>query len=182
MRREVIFASLGAMLLSAACGGDDGGETGPVKIALLAPETGALEFVGLSFHDVANVAVENINDNGGVDGRALELTTADTETDPATAAARLQELIDSGVVAVVGPATSGEVTSAFPVAASNEVPIISPSSTAPSLSGTDAIASQQNSYRSPILGDGRVGYSATRSARPTGRTFLIRSGRFPSMP
>lgn len=116
------------------CGGDDG-PSGPVQIGLLAPETGALEQVGLSFERVANAAVLSINEKGGIDGRQIELIVSDTETVADTAGAKLQELIEkNGVIAVVGPATSGEVTNAWPVARDNKTPIISPSSTAPGLS------------------------------------------------
>jgi branched-chain amino acid transport system substrate-binding protein len=137
MRKIGILAFFTASAMAFGCGSDGGGETGPVKIALLAPQSGALEFVGNSFNDVAIVAVENINSQGGINGRDLELTVADTETDAAVAPVKLEELIASGVIAVVGPATSGEVEMSYPVAAASAVPIISPSSTAPSLSGTD---------------------------------------------
>jgi len=124
------------MVLASAvwgCGGDDGPK-GPVKIGLLAPKTGALEEVGKSFERVANAAVDSINSKGGIDGRTIELVVSDTQTDATMAGAKLQGLIDLGAVAVVGPATSGEVTNAFPVARDNKTPIISPSSTAPGLS------------------------------------------------
>ena len=116
-----------------ACGGDVG-PTGPVKVGLLAPKSGALEQVGLSFERVANVAVGSINEKGGVDGRQFELLVEDTQTVADTAGVKLQGLIDQGVIAVIGPATSGEVTNAYPVARDRMVPIISPSSTAPALS------------------------------------------------
>ncbi len=121
------------MCLAIGCGGDDG-PSGPVKVGLLAPKTGALMEVGESFERVAIVAVANINAKGGINGRDLELVVEDTETTADTAGAKLQGLIDQGVVAVVGPATSGEVTNAWPVARDARVPIISPSSTAPALS------------------------------------------------
>src|SRR5688572_29153109 len=104
------------------CGGDDG-PSGPIKVGLLAPKTGALMQVGESFERVAIVAVASINDKGGVDGRDLELLVSDTETTATTAGAKLQAMIDEGVVAVVGPATSGEVDNAWPVARDNRVPI-----------------------------------------------------------
>jgi branched-chain amino acid transport system substrate-binding protein len=132
MRR---LATVAVLIAVAACGGDEG-EKGPVRIGLLAPKTGALMQVGESFDRVAQVAVDSINSKGGVDGRPLELIVEDTETTADTAGAKLKGLIDMGVVAVVGPATSGEVTNAYPVARDNQVPIISPSSTAPSLSRT----------------------------------------------
>ena len=90
------------------CGGDDG-PSGPIKVGLLAPKTGALMQVGESFDRVAQVAVASINDKGGVNGRDLELGVEDTETVATTAGEKLQGLIDQGVIAVVGPATSGEV-------------------------------------------------------------------------
>lgn len=123
-----------ALALVAGCGGDEG-PTGPVKIGLLAPESGALEQVGKSFHRVATVAVDSINSKGGINGRQIELVVSDTATDADHAGEKLQGLIDmDSVIAVVGPATSGEVTNAWPVARDNRVPIISPSSTAPNLS------------------------------------------------
>lgn len=126
-----------ALALIAGCGGDDG-NTGPVKIGLLTPKTGALQSVGESFERVGTVAVESINAKGGIDGRQIELIVYDTATDATTAGAKLQKMIDDeGVIAVVGPATSGEVDNAWPVAASNKTPIISPSSTAPFLSRTN---------------------------------------------
>ncbi len=128
MRSIAILATL-----LAACTGDPK-PSGPVKVGLLAPKTGALREVGESFERVARVAVDSINQKGGVDGRQLELIVEDTETVAATAGAKLQGLIDMGVVAVVGPATSGETENAYPVARDNKVPIISPSATAPSLS------------------------------------------------
>lgn len=133
MRLSSFLGVCVATVTAAGCGGDDG-PTGTVKIGLLAPESGALEFVGKSFHRVADTAVTNINALGGIDGRDLELVFEDTQTIADTAGAKLQFLIDQGVVAVVGPATSGEVTNAWSVARDNKVPIISPSSTSPDLS------------------------------------------------
>lgn len=122
-----------ALAVLSACGGDDG-PTGPVLVGLLAPKTGALQNFGMSFERVANLAVESINAKGGIGGRPIELLIEDTETNADTAGAKLQGLIDRGVIAVVGPATSGEVTNAWPVARDNKLPIISPSSTSPDLS------------------------------------------------
>jgi ABC-type branched-subunit amino acid transport system substrate-binding protein len=127
-----------ALALIAGCGGDDG-NTGPVKIGLLTPKTGELQSVGESFERVGNVAVDSINAKGGIDGRPIELLVVDTKTDADTVADKLQDLIDQGAIAVVGPATSGEVNNAYPVARDMKTPIISPSSTAPFLSRTSVI-------------------------------------------
>jgi branched-chain amino acid transport system substrate-binding protein len=130
---------------TAGCGGDDG-PSGPIKVGLLAPKTGALMVVGESFERVAQVAVDSINGKGGVLGRKLELIVEDTQTIANTAGEKLQGLIDMGVIAVVGPATSGEVENAYPVARDNRVPIISPSSTAPFLSRPAPLGPDDQGY------------------------------------
>jgi len=135
MRSLAKVAGVVGLMVAIGCGGDDG-PSGPIKVGLLAPKTGALMQVGESFERVALVAKDSINAKGGVDGRDLELIVSDTETTATTAGAKLQALIDQGVIAVVGPATSGEVENAYPFARDNRVPIISPSSTAPFLSRT----------------------------------------------
>lgn len=140
MRRCTLTVAALSCALFTACGDDGGSSSGPVRVAMLSPSSGPLAGVGASFDRVARVAVANINDLGGIDGRDLELIITDTTADPATAAAELARLItEEGIVAAVGPATSGEVDMSYEIAAENRVPIISPSSTAPFLSETDVL-------------------------------------------
>uniref|UniRef100_A0AAU2VF33 ABC transporter substrate-binding protein n=1 Tax=Streptomyces sp. NBC_00003 TaxID=2903608 RepID=A0AAU2VF33_9ACTN len=48
------------------------------------------------------LAVREVNDAGGIDGRPLELVVRDTAADPERAAAAMDELADLGVAAVAG--------------------------------------------------------------------------------
>lgn len=140
MRRCTLAVGVLSCALVAACGDDGGSSSGPVRVAMMSPSSGPLAGVGASFDRVAGVAEASINDLGGIDGRDLEIIIVDTMADPAVAAAELERLItEEGIVAAVGPATSGEVDMAWPIAAENRVPIISPSSTAPFLSETDIL-------------------------------------------
>jgi ABC-type branched-subunit amino acid transport system substrate-binding protein len=128
MRRLLSIA-----LLVAACGGEDETTKEPVTIALIAPKSGALGFVGLSFERVAQTAKDKINAEGGINGRQLELIVLDDQTDAPTSKIRFDDAVAQGAVAVVGPATSGAVNECVDPALSNKVPLISPSSTAPSI-------------------------------------------------
>jgi ABC-type branched-subunit amino acid transport system substrate-binding protein len=127
-------ASFLVVAILAGCGGTDDPPGEPVRVAMLAPATGPLQGVGESFLRVARAAVKSINDLGGIDGRELVLIEEDTMANPDLARETLAALIDDGIVAAVGPATSGEVAEAYATAEMGEVPIISPSSTAPFLS------------------------------------------------
>jgi ABC-type branched-subunit amino acid transport system substrate-binding protein len=131
------FALIASLVgATGACGGEDDKED--ITIALVSPTTGALEAVGLSFQRVAEAAVGEINDRGGVDGHMLVLETYDSETNKDRAREVLQSAIDlDGVVGAVGPATSDAVGECAMVAKTEMVPIVSPSSTAPSLAMAD---------------------------------------------
>ncbi|MGO4779411.1 ABC transporter substrate-binding protein, partial [Lysobacter sp. 2RAB21] len=48
------------------------------------------------------LAVRDVNDNGGIVGRPLELIVRDTAADPQQAAAAVDELADLGVAALAG--------------------------------------------------------------------------------
>ena len=100
---------------------------------MLAPKTGVLQTIGKSFERVAIAAVANINAAGGIYGRELQLVVEDTQSNTG-GGVNLRALVTQGAVAVVGPATTAEVSSATPIAKFSKIPIISPSSTAPYLS------------------------------------------------
>lgn len=107
----------------------------PLKIGTLFPITGDLSDFGPAFWNAAELAVNQINEAGGVNGQPVELLRGDTATSPQQAVTEATRLIDiEGVSALVGPAGSGE---ALPVAESVAgpagVPVISPSATSPAL-------------------------------------------------
>lgn len=122
------------MLLSISLGGAQAQDE-PLKIGTLFPFTGDLSDFGPAFWNSAELAVNQINEGGGVNGQPVELLRGDTATSPQQAVTEAARLIDiEGVSAIVGPAGSGE---ALPVAESVAgpagVPVISPSATSPAL-------------------------------------------------
>ena len=53
----------------------------PIRLGLIADETGPLSFVGLANANVARMVVGDINAKGGLLGRPLELHVEDGATD-----------------------------------------------------------------------------------------------------
>jgi ABC-type branched-subunit amino acid transport system substrate-binding protein len=92
MKKQVLTAavalSLGVAL--AACGnassnsGDESAPDSTIKVALIPPTSGALAQFGTDAVKGWQIAVDQANANGGVDGHQVELITKATDADPAT--------------------------------------------------------------------------------------------------
>jgi ABC-type branched-subunit amino acid transport system substrate-binding protein len=74
----------------------------PIKIGILADQTGPLSFVGLANANVANMVVADINARGGLLGRRVELLLEDSATSDEVAAAKAATLVDRGVDVIMG--------------------------------------------------------------------------------
>jgi branched-chain amino acid transport system substrate-binding protein len=73
------------------------------------------------------LAVKEINDAGGIDGRPLELITRDTQSDPTKAVNGAAELTHGQKVSVVfGPVNSGESLAVVPILARANTPQVHP--------------------------------------------------------
>ncbi|HET6183654.1 MAG TPA: ABC transporter substrate-binding protein [Acetobacteraceae bacterium] len=88
----------------------------PLRIGALCPLTGAGGQYGPSMVKVIQATVRQINDGGGIDGRAIALTVADTQTNPDATVAGAHKLIDvDRVAAIAGTWASADTTAAAPL-------------------------------------------------------------------
>jgi ABC-type branched-subunit amino acid transport system substrate-binding protein len=75
----------------------------PIKIGLIADQTGPLSFVGTANTNVAEMVVADINRTGGLFGRRIELIVEDSATDDEVAAQRAAKLVrEDGVDVLFG--------------------------------------------------------------------------------
>lgn len=101
-----------------------------VKVGLNYEMTGAVASFGQNTVDGINMAFEEINAAGGVNGVNLVGITVDNKSDSSEATSVATRLMtQEGVVACLGPVTSGNYMATIPVATDNKIPIISGSST-----------------------------------------------------
>ncbi|MFJ4065801.1 ABC transporter substrate-binding protein [Pseudomonas sp. NPDC089996] len=77
---------------------DPGVEEGVLRLGTLLPASGPLADAGHVVRAVLEDGLEQINQQGGIHGRRLELVVADTGTDSATAEQALQRLLDQDQV------------------------------------------------------------------------------------
>ncbi|MFO7171764.1 MAG: ABC transporter substrate-binding protein [Bacillota bacterium] len=107
-------------------GGTSGGNSGaePIKIGFFAPITGAAAADGTSAQRAAELAVEEINAAGGIDGREVRLIAHDDRLDPKEAVNIANKLIGEKVVAVVSGSYSGPTRAVAPVLQQARIPMI----------------------------------------------------------
>src|SRR3954468_9427034 len=73
----------------------------PIKVGIIADQTGPLSFVGLANANVARMVVDDINAKGGLLGRRVDLYLEDSGTNDAMAAAAATTLVERHHVDVI---------------------------------------------------------------------------------
>lgn len=80
-----------------------------IKIGAIFAVTGPASFLGAPESKTAKMLVEEINDQGGIAGKQLELIIKDSGASPEKAISFAKQLIEEeNVFAIIGPSTSGE--------------------------------------------------------------------------
>jgi branched-chain amino acid transport system substrate-binding protein len=137
---HVVAALAGTALILTGCGRsakDVAGEGSTIKVGEFASLTGKEAAFGQSSHKGTLLAIEEINAAGGVLGKQLELIYEDNRSTPGESATIAKKLITRDkVVAILGEVASGRSLEAGPIAQSNKIPMISPSSTNPKVTET----------------------------------------------
>ena len=107
--------------------------------------TGQVGSYGSSINDGAKLAIAEINEAGGINGKKIRYEVIDNRSENAEAVAAMTKLItEHKAVAVVAPATSGNATAIAELAAKNKVPIVTGSGTAETV--TVALDGKVNEY------------------------------------
>lgn len=94
--------------------------------------TGSDATFGLSSNKGVRMALDEVNEAGGVKGKKIKLITADDQGKNEEAASAITRLItQNNVIAVIGGVASGRSKAAAPIAQTHKIPFVSPSSTSP---------------------------------------------------
>lgn len=101
-----------------------------VKIGTIQPLTGAIAVYGKTVSQAVNLAVEEANAAGGINGKKIELITEDDSFKPDNTVAAFKKLVTKDkVLAVVGALTSNCTLAITNLAQGAKVPLITPTST-----------------------------------------------------
>jgi len=118
----------------------------PIKIGVAMVLTGLNSEIGVSGRNAVQLAVDEMNAEGGARGRKIELIIRDDGSDSERALAVDEELRAKGAVAIIGHMISASGALAVKAATGMEFPIISPT-----ISSSDYVGKDDYLFR--VLGD-----------------------------
>jgi len=125
----LLGAAIASLFLLASCGSDDdssGSDSASTyKIGVVAGITGPAAAVLKGEIQGAQAFISVVNKNGGVNGHPLELVTADTKAEAATAVAQLTQMVTRDKpLAVIGDVIADSCGAQVPPAQELETPIL----------------------------------------------------------
>jgi branched-chain amino acid transport system substrate-binding protein len=129
-RKSLGLAGAAALVLLSACGnGSESNGSGeasgdPIKIGFIATLSGSLAEIGLAHQAGAELAVQKINDAGGVLGRPVEIEFKDEQVDPKATVQAVNDFLGSGVNLLAGLTTDSDCLAAAPIVDAGEGVIV----------------------------------------------------------
>lgn len=130
-------SALGFGLAAALDSGGDGADvTRVATLGVMAPLSGDLSPDGTSVRNAVALAVDEANDDGAIPGWRLELSTRDDGSRPDGGAQAADAFAaNDRLIGVVGPVNSLVAQVALPTLAEAGIPVVSPSTADPALTG-----------------------------------------------
>lgn len=101
------------------------GAADEIKIGTVLSVTGPASFLGAPELKTLQLYVDKVNAEGGVKGHKLKLISYDDGGNAGTARTYATRLVQDGIVAMIGPATTGTTMAMIPVFESAKIPLIS---------------------------------------------------------
>ena len=145
-RRQFMAAAGVAVAASAltACGGSSASTAGStagsaagsaasgstIKVGVLGPMTGDVSVYGLAVINGASLYLKQVNADGGVNGKQLEVITMDEQGDETQAVTCFTKMVDQGITALVGDVTTAPTLAVAAESADYKMPMVTASATA----------------------------------------------------
>ncbi|MCX8014884.1 MAG: ABC transporter substrate-binding protein, partial [candidate division WOR-3 bacterium] len=113
-------------------------ESNVIKIGLIVPITGDVKTFGESVRNSVLLAVEEINQKGGINGKQVKIITADDKNDPTEASNAASKLINQDKVKfIIGSVASKSSIPLSEICQQAKVLMITPTSTNPKVTVRD---------------------------------------------
>ena len=126
-KRQLALCLMLILLLAVfACGSEDAQQAAPFRIGVMESLTGPGETYGTMANQVKQMAADEINAAGGINGRMLEFVIEDSQCSANGAIAAYKKLTDvDGIKIILGTSCSGAMLGAAPLAEADGIILFS---------------------------------------------------------
>ena len=141
--KKIITLVLAVLMVAGCCSAlaSCGNKNETIKIGLSGPLTGAAAVYGTAVANAAQMAVDEINAAGGLNGINLELKAMDDAHDPTKIANNYATLVDWGMQVSLGCVTTKPALEFSKLSKADNVFFLTPSASA------DAVRAEANGYQ-----------------------------------
>ncbi|NLA85998.1 MAG: ABC transporter substrate-binding protein, partial [Clostridiales bacterium] len=143
-------------------GTNPAGET--IKIGILGCHTGEYAQYGLAVLNGAQLYIEKVNAEGGINGKQIETIVYDDKGDSTEAVTAFNRMVDDGITALLGSVLSGSTMAVVPEANAINMPQISASATAEGVTVDESGNVYSNVFRTcfidPFQGEKMAQYAS----------------------
>lgn len=136
MKKKILSALMATAVMGSVLAGcsKSSASSDTINIGAIGPLTGPASTYGQSVKNGAELYLEQVNADGGVDGKKLSLLFEDDEANPDKAIQAFNKLVDNeGVPVILGAVTSGATNAVAPQATSRSIPMLTPTATEPNI-------------------------------------------------
>ncbi|RCV63323.1 branched-chain amino acid transport system substrate-binding protein [Methanophagales archaeon] len=159
-KKQIIIGAVIVIVLAAfACACLDKQPTEPeeIEIGAVLPLTGDFAIYGEKMQNGIDLAVQEINEKGGINSKNLVVIYEDDQGDPKTSVAAFRKIIAvENVSVVIGGAISSTALPTAPIADKESVVLFSPAATSPKLTGISKYFFRNwpsDTYEGTIMGE-----------------------------
>ena len=155
------------------------GESASFKFGGVGPLTGDNAIYGTAVMNGIQIAVDEVNAAGGINGYQVEFSFEDDVSDGETSINAYNKLMDDGMQILIGPVTTGPAISVSTEVYNDRIFALTPSGSSP-----DIVAGKDNMFQmcfsDPNQGSGAATYRSPSSTATT--TSTPRASAIPSSP
>ena len=169
----VTAAGMGSSVVVTACGGSSGGSSDTIKIGVMGPYSGDVAQYGLPCRYGAELYFEQINSQGGIGGKQVELNEQDEKGDATEAVNVYNKLVEDGVVAILGDITSTPTIAVAQASVADNMPMVTPVATAADVVNQGGNNVFRACFTDPYQGKLMADFAAERGLKTVGIIYNV---------
>jgi len=166
--------------LFTGCGSEE--KSNEINIGANFEITGNVANYGGMALDGLKLAIKQANDEGGINGKKINLIVADNKSEASEAANAATKLISTDKVKVlVGPATTSNVLATTQIATDNKIPLIAPTGTSPKITVENGQVKPfifRSCFIDPLQGDVMATFASKTLNAKTAAVFIDSSSDY----